>query len=328
MEYIKLPSVTVAPEASWFDKLPLPQGKSYTVKERRTLCLDSINTVVGGYENNIARSAGTDQNNKDSLKSSIFVNGVLVSVQPPYVFADTFSLIDGYTRYQSLLELGITHWVFNVVEVKEGFTEQQVRDEIGLGANNHPPSKAATQDDFKKRLAAWVSTQKSENGELPSLGNCIDWVNNIPHSFTQKQVTDISEKVLKTHLCASTVASFDANKVRSFAQKHLDGDVIVPFNASGNNTYLRRAIFSSLEHIETGSIPKLVAYTQNVQAEDLEQVRKSAQKNVDRYNELFEKAFEMRFRDSNFKMFSLEGFVPQIIGEEDPDTLIAPIQDA
>lgn len=153
MEYIKLPSVTVAPELSWFSNLPLPEGNTYRVVERRVLAIDNVNTVVNGYEDNIARSTGTDQNNKDALKSSISVNGVLVSVQPPYAFASTLSLIDGYTRYQALLELGITHWVFNIVEPKKGFTEQQVRDEIGLGANNHPPSKVCYARRFQEAFS-------------------------------------------------------------------------------------------------------------------------------------------------------------------------------
>jgi hypothetical protein len=325
MEYIKLPSVTVTPEVSWFAKLSLPQGNTYVVVERRVLCLDSVNTIVNGYEFNLARSVGTDHNNKDALKSSISVNGVLISVQPPYALAGSLSLIDGYTRYQALLELGITHWVFNIVEPKEGFTEQQVRDEIGLGANNHPPSKPATQDDFKKRLAAWVSNFRSENEQLPSLGNCIDWVNAIPHSFTQKQVTDIAEKVLKISLCSNTVASFDALSVRKFAEQHIGTNNIVPFNASGNTTYVRRAFFTALESLENPELPQFVGYTQGVLAEDLPQVRKSAQLTVDRYNELFERAFELRFRDSNFRLFNLKGFVPQVLDEEDPDNLIPPI---
>lgn len=325
MEYIKLPSVAVTPEVSWFAKLPLPEGNTYRVIERRVLGIDSVNTVVNGYEFNIARAAGTDHNNKDALKSSISVNGVLVSVQPPYALASSLSLIDGYTRYQALLELGITHWVFNIVEPKEGFTEQQVRDEIGLGANNHPPSKAATQEDFKKRLSTWVSNFRSENEELPSLGNCIDWVNSIPHSFTQKQVADLSEKVLKNVLCSNTVASFDAPGVRKFAQRHLDDETIVPFNASGNITYVRRAFFDALQALEKDEVPQLLAYTQGVLAEDLPQVRKAAQLTVDRYNDLFEKAFERRFRDSNFRLFDLKGFVPQIVDEEDPNDLIQPV---
>jgi hypothetical protein len=324
MEYIKLPSVTVAPELSWFDKLALPTGNSYTVKERQVLCLDNISNVVDGYEDNIARAAGTDNNNKNALKDNISVNGVLVSVQPPYVFAGSLSLIDGYTRYQGLLELGITHWVFNVVEVKEGYSEQQVRDEIGLGANNHPPSKSATQEDFKKRLAAWVSNYKSENGQLPSIGNCIDWVNAIPHSLTQKQVTDISEKILNSSLCASTVASYDAPKVQKFVQQYVDlkSDVIA-YNASGNSTYVRRAVMSALESLERDQLPEIVGYTQNVVAEDIDKVRQSAKQHVNRYNDLFEKAFQLRLKHgADFRLFSLKGFVPQVIGEEQSDTLI------
>lgn len=325
MEYIKLPSVNVAPEVSWFDRLALPEGKSYRVVERRLLCLDNVNTVVDGYVVNIARAAGTDNNNKNSLKSNISVNGVLVSVQPPYAFASSLSLIDGYTRYEALIELGITHWVFNIVEVKEGYTEQDVRDEIGLGANNHPPSKAATQDDFKKRLAAWVSNQQSENGELPSLGSCIDWVNAIQHSFTQKQVTDLCEKVLNTSLCAATVASYDAPKVQKFVQQNVDPNAgVVAYNASGNSTYVRRAVISVLESLEKDELPEIVGYTQGILAEDLNRVRQSGRQFVDRYNQLFEKAFQLRLKHgADFKLFNLKGYVPQVIDEEDPAQLVA-----
>jgi len=325
--FIKLASVSVTPQVAWFSHLPLPEGRTYRTVKRMSLSLDSVNTMVGGYESNLYRSAGTDQNNKDSLKSSISVNGVLVDAQPPFALASSLSLIDGYTRYQALLELGISDWVFNLVEPKEGFTEQDVRDEIGLGANNHPPSKAATVDDFKKRLAAWVSNYKSEHGELPSLGTCIDWVNGIPHSFTQKQVADLSEKVLKMQLCASTVAAYDANKVRKFVERNVDSSGrAVPLNASGNATYYRRAIFTVLDTLdETAEEPvaPLVGYAQNTQAEEFDQVRKAAQLTIDRYNEIFEKAFALRFKNSNFKMFTLKGFVPQIIDEENPDELIA-----
>jgi hypothetical protein len=68
-----------------------------------------------------------------------------------------------------------------------------------------------------------------------------------------------------------------------------------------------------------------VGYTQGVLAEDLPKVRKSAQLTVDHYNELFERAFELRFRDSNFRLFNLKGFVPQVLDEEDPNNLIPPI---
>jgi len=325
MEYIKLPSVNVAPEVSWFDRLALPEGKSYRVVERRLLCLDNVNTVVDGYVDNIARAAGTDNNNKNALKSNIFVNGVLVSVQPPYAFASSLSLIDGYTRYEALIELGITHWVFNIVEPKEGYTEQQVRDEIGLGANNHPPSKAATQEDFKKRLASWVRTQQSESGELPSLGGCIDWVNAIPHSLAQKQVTDLCEKVLNISLCAATVASYDAPKVQKFVQQNVDPNAsVVAYNASGNSTYVRRAVISVLESLEKDEVPDIVGYTQGILAEDLNRVRQSGRQFVDRYNDLFEKAFQLRLKHgADFKLFNLSGYVPQVMGEEDPDQLVA-----
>ena len=44
---------------------------------------------------------------------------------------------------------------------------------------------------------------------------------------------------------------------------------------------------------------------------------------VDAANKAFEEAFQKRLKQGeSFKMFSLEGFVPQIIGEEDPKQII------
>lgn len=322
--FIKLANVSVTPQVSWFSHLPLPEGRTYRVTQRLSLSLDAVNTMSGGYESNFYRSTGTDQNNKDALKASISVNGVLVDAQPPFALASSLFLIDGYTRYQALLELGIPNWVFNMVEPKEGFTEQNVRDEIGLGANNHPPSKSAGVDDFKKRLAVWVSNEMSARDELPTLGNCIDWVNAIPHSFTQKQIADFCEKVLKSYLCASTVASYDAVRVRKFAEQNGVGRV-VPLNISGNSTYFRRAIFQVLDTLdETAEQPvaPLVGYAPNTLAEEMDQVRKSGQLTIDRYNEIFERAFALRYKDSNFKMFTLKNFVPQITDTEDPNEFI------
>jgi len=44
---------------------------------------------------------------------------------------------------------------------------------------------------------------------------------------------------------------------------------------------------------------------------------------IDAANEYFEKAFQKRLEEGkNFKMFKIEGYIPQIIGEEEASELI------
>jgi hypothetical protein len=317
--YIKLSTPSVAPKVEWFENLPLTEGVSYRVVRREVRDLNSIITTDDdGHERNVVRSVGTDQNNKNSLKSSISVKGVLIDAQPPYIF-DNGKLLDGFTRFQALTELQYSRWIFNVVEVKDGFTADDVINEVGLGANDHPPSKGASIDDFKKRLASWIA----RHAEIPAYEDCIRWVNQIPHSFTQQQVTNLCESVISNAVAAASMESFDANKAKNYAKKVLPkGTNVVALNASGNSTYFRRAVIEALESFYAGKDTRVVAFLQNTTAEDAPEARLACIERVNYYNECFEKAYQARFQDSNFKLFPLEGFVPQILDVEDNDGLI------
>ena len=315
-----------SPDITWYDQLELPEGRTYRVKKRVVRSLDLVNTTNSeGLEINVARSVGTDNVNQELIKNNMAVNGLLVSVQPGYIFKD--ELYDGFTRFGSMVDLGWLEGIFNELELKEGFTEQDMRDEIGLGANNHPPSKSATINDFKKRLNGYISSYKSHNNVLPTTGNCIDWVNNIPHSFVQKQVIDMVDVCLKSHRCTASVVAFDSAKTNSFAAKHCDDPLnTIPLNVSAakggglKGTYFDRALIKSLY---VGGDLSFLGYTQGIEAEEVGYFREKAQEKIDAANKSFEEAFQRRLKQGeNFKMFSLEGFVPQIIGEEDPKQLI------
>ena len=314
------------PDLAWYDSLPLPEGRTYRVKRRVCRELDSINTTNStGQEDNVVRSVGTDNVNLELIMNNMAVNGLLVSVQPGYIHND--DLFDAYTRFNSMLNLGWTHGIFNEVELKEGFSVDEMRDEIGLGANNHPPSKAATINDFKKRLNGHISSYKSENNVLPTTGYCIDWVNNIPHSFVQKQVIDMVDICLKSHRCTASVVAFDSAKTNSFAAKHCDDPLnTIPLNVSAQKgggvkgTYFDRALIKSLY---VGGEISFLGYTTGIEAEEVGYFRTKAQEKIDAANKAFEEAFQRRLKQGeSFQMFSLEGFVPQIIGEEDPKEII------
>ena len=314
------------PDLAWYDSLPLPEGRTYRVKRRVCRELDSINTTNStGQEDNVVRSVGTDNVNLELIMNNMAVNGLLTSVQPGYIYKN--DLFDSFTRYKSMLNLGWLHGIFNELELKEGFTVEEMRDEIGLGANNHPPSKAATINDFKKRLNGHISSYKSEHNVLPSTGHCLDWVNNIPHSFVQKQVIDLVDHCLKSHRCTASVVAFDSAKTNSFAAKHCSNPTnTIPLNVSAQkgggikSTYFDRALIKSM--FLSGDV-SFLGYTQGIEAEEIGYFRSKTQEKIDAANNAFEEAFQRRLKQGeSFKMFSLEGFVPQIIGEEDPKNII------
>ena len=317
--YIKLKTNSSIPKVEWFENLPLPEGRTFKVTHREIRNLLNIITAdKNGQERNEVRAAGTDNNNKEALKSSISSRGIKIDSQPPFIFEDG-RLTDGWTRVAALRETPYGYWIFNIVEVKEGFTEDDVRDEIGLGQNDHPPSKAATTEDFKKRLARWAALQE----ETPTQYQCIDWINNIPHSFTQSQVFKIAGDVVTTQLASKSMEHYNADKTKMFASKVLPKNVVpIAMNCSGNSTYYRRAALDALELHAAGRDHAIVGFLQKTIAEDAEEVRQAAIEKMEYYNECFEKAFEARFKDSNFKMFNLEGFVPQILDVECSEDLI------
>jgi len=322
----KLPTASACPDADWFENLPLPEGRTFLCIGRERIKLDLIErTNAEGQVVNIARELGTNKENVQDLMNNIKINGVLLDAQPPFVGTND-QLFDGFTRTEAIVGLGLEYWVFNVVEPKEGFTWSDVWDEIGLGANNHPPSKSATRGDFTKALARWVSIQEQE----PTQGQCVDWINNIPHSFSQEIVTNIAEKVLKQQRACNTIESFDTKSVVAKVRKEMDSITnrvdVIPFNISGNSTYFKRAAFDVLESIAN---PKRdgqlgVGYVKDVPAEEIEEVRQSGLKTIDEINDLFEAAFQLRMkRGDDFKLLDIKYMIPQVI---DVETSLIPVQ--
>lgn len=315
----KLPTASSCPDVDWFKDLPLPEGRTFVCTGREKIKLDQIErTNEQGQVVNIARELGTNKENVQDLANNIKINGVLLDAQPPFVGTND-RLFDGFTRTEAIIGMSLEYWVFNVVKPKEGFTWSDVWDEIGLGANNHPPSKSATRGDFSKALARWVVIQEQE----PTQGQCVDWINNIPHSFSQEIVTNIAQNVLKTQRAANTVESVDSKGVVSKVRQEMNTLTnrvdIIPFNVSGNTTYFKRAAFDVLESI---SNPKKdmrigVGYTKGIPAEEMNAVREEGLKKIEEINDLFEAAFQLRMkRGANFKLLDISYMMPQIIDVE------------
>tara|TARA_Y100001970_G_scaffold217918_1_gene267074 strand:+ start:320 stop:1315 length:996 start_codon:yes stop_codon:yes gene_type:complete len=319
-KFRKLPSENSCPKVDWFKDLELPTGRTFVCTGREVRALDHIERENNdGQVINIARETGTSKENYLAIANNIKVNGVLLDAQPPFISEDGV-LKDGFTRIESLGSLGITHWVFNIVEPKEGFTWNDVNDEIGLGANNHPPSKPATPGDFVKSLARWVSRQD----KTPTSGECQDWINDIPHSFTPGTVAKIAEKVLKSNAAKASMESLEAPDVIR-RTKELNGDCftnrvkIIPVNISGNKTYFKRVVCDRVEYLANPKISEtyMVGYTKDIPADEVEEVRQDGLEYTEKINAWFENAFQLRMkRGASFKFLDIDAFVPQVIGEE------------
>ena len=118
-----------------------------------------------------------------------------------------FILIDGNHRIYVLKELGQISWLFDYYEINEGYDIEDLYDEIGLGANDHPPSSKASRRDFLVRATKW-SKRESKRGREVTKEDLIDWINNIEHSFTDKVVENIANDVIHAKHIDNTFVSF------------------------------------------------------------------------------------------------------------------------
>jgi hypothetical protein len=322
MKFEKINVPCGVPNLDWFKNLELPTFRTANVIgiEIRD-CSSIIYTNDNGQEINVARSTGTDYVNREKIRNSIEVNGIQVDVIPPVILPDGTS-VDGFTRGGALKVLEQEKWVYLVVGLKPGFSIEDLKDELGLGCNNHSPSKPASEDDFEVRLRNWIARQESS----PNVQECMNWWNSIPHSFSQKVVGNRCTKVVNNIMASSSMVSFDKEAAETLAKKILkqklpENAAVIAIN-NKNKTYCQRAFFEALQAVANGKDPFSVGFLQNVTAEKADDERKKLTKEVAKLNKMFRVAAEKYNTDPTFELLSIEGFVPQALGIEDPSELI------
>jgi hypothetical protein len=322
MKFQKISVPCGVPKLDWFKNLELPKFRTANVigLEIRD-CSSIIYTNDKGQEINVARSTGTDYVNREKIKNSIEVNGIQVDVTPPVILPDGTS-VDGFTRGGALKVLEQEKWVYLVVDLKPGFSIEDLKDELGLGCNNHSPSKPATEDDFEVRLRNWISRQESS----PTVQECMNWWNSIPHSFSQKVVENRCNKVVNNIMASSSMVSFNKESAETVVKKILkeklpENAAVIAIN-NGNTTYHKRAFFDALQAVAEGKDPFPVGFLQNVTAEKADDERKKLIKQIAKLNKMFRVAAEKYNTDPTFELLSIEGFVPQALGVEDPSELV------
>ena len=322
MKFEKISVPCGVPNLDWFKNLELPKFRTANVigLEIRD-CSSIIYTNDKGQEINVARSTGTDYVNRERIKTSIEVNGIQIDVIPPVILRDGTS-VDGFTRGGALKVLEQEKWVYLVVGLKDGFSIEDLKDELGLGCNDHSPSKPSTEDDFEVRLRNWILRQESS----PTVQECMNWWNSISHSFSQKIVENRCNKVVTNIMASSSMVSFNKVEAETVAKKILkeklpENAAVIAIN-NGNKTYYQRAFFEALQVVSNGKVPVPVGFLQNVTAEKADDERKKLTKNIAKLNKMFRVAAERYNTDPTFELLSIEGFVPQALGAEDPDKLV------
>ena len=181
--------------------------RSATYKETIIEQIDNIDTG-GKTLKNKARSGGLVIEKLKELTGE-FIKGIRYDESLPIIvkWKGIYFLIDGFHRVYVLKDLGHVSWAFDYYEINDGYDIEDLYDEIGLGANNHPPSSKATRKDFLNRAIKW-SKREAKVGREVTKEDIIDWINAIEHSFTDKVVENIANDVIHAKHIDNTFVSF------------------------------------------------------------------------------------------------------------------------
>lgn len=293
---------------------------------KTTIIEDIANIDVGGKTvKNRARSGGTDNINTENLEGE-FDRGIRYDQLPPIAvyINGVFTLIDGFTRFRALQRRGQIAWAFDVYEINDGYTLDDLFDEIGLGANNHPASKSSEDKDFIVRGLNWVKRQEGVVTE----DQISNWVNNIPHTFTEKKVKSIVKSINEKAYPDKSIRTFKSDEVETYLANHgfttggriddegFAGRVIC---AEPNGTYVPRNFCHILKDVAEGNRSKVHFYIPSGKKAD--QATKLLDTSMEEMIELWDavKLCALKLKeDRNWTPFEF-GVRPSQIVDLDPD---------
>jgi len=309
-------------DVALFKNLQISEYRTVDVIGIKELDVDSINFKnSNGQIINLARSTGTDKDNVSQLQESLVNEGWDFTKVPPIVEEKSLTLFDGFSRHEALLNLQQQKAPYLVVERKEGFTVDDVIDEIGLGANNHSQSKRATIVDFKKRFRSFVIRQ-NEDGKKVTLDDGRRWFESIPNPFNDKKIDSAIDDVFTAEKARKNMESFTKKIAEERAAALLNvnkSDVVavVKNKQYGSSTYIKRAVTDILYYYDKyGEVPSVVGYLDKVEAEDSKRKRKDLETEFKRINKAMSGLLSEYKKDPNFEFIKFEGHLPQIIDEE------------
>ena len=300
---------------------------------KTTIIEDIANIDVGGKTvKNRARSGGTDNINTENLEGE-FDRGIRYDQLPPIAvyINGVFTLIDGFTRFRALQRRGQIAWAFDVYEINDGYTLDDLFDEIGLGANNHPASKSSEDKDFIVRGLNWVKRQEGVVTE----DQISNWVNNIPHTFTEKKVKSIVKSINEKAYPDKSIRTFNSDEVETYLANHgvtsggriddegFAGRVIC---ATPNGTYGPRNFCHIIKDAAEGKRSKVHFYIPSGKKAD--QATKLIDSSMEEMIELWDavKLCALKLKeDRNWTPFEF-GVRPSQIVDLDPDGGVVPLK--
>lgn len=309
-------------DLSAYKSLKLPQYRTVEVIGVKNLSVDSINFKnSSGQVINLARSTGTDKENVKALKDSFLNQGWDITKTPPIVEEEDNTLYDGFSRHEALLNKDHQESPYLVVRRKSKFTADDVIDEIGLGANNHSPSRRASMADFKKRFGAFLIRQK-ESGKEVTVNDGIEWFATIPNTFSDERILIAIEESFSKVKASQNMEAFTKRDAQQKGADllNLDRSKVFAINKQGggkSRTYLQRAVVDIIEYYkEHADVPSVVGFLSGVEAEKSEAKRKELEKDVEKINRAMSSLADCYKRDPDYNFIKLVGHLPQIIDEE------------
>ena len=294
-----------------------------------TTIIEEVNRIDtgGGTEKNRARAEGTDTVHADALFNEL-EKGIRYDQLPPIVIktGEVYQLVDGFTRMRALKRRRQEKWVFDVYELNEGFKVRDLLDEIGLGANNHIPSLPSTKASFINTGIQWVDDQEENTISKVQIK---EWVNNIPHSFSNDSVNTIVNRIFERAFPDTSVATFTEAGASSYLEPlgysskgrpDDDGFLGRTFAASSNATHGPRNFCHVLKDFkEHGRKTRINLFAPNgTKAKDVEKVIEAQKNELLELAEAIQEMAVLIKGDKNWMPFEF-GVRPSQLVDVDPD---------
>ena len=322
MYFHKINVPTEAPKPEWFKDVTKLKFRTIIVKRIIVKRVDSINTTNKyGQIVNTVRAVGSDSVNKENIKESILSEGILDGSMPQFVL-ESGDLLEGFTRQSVYEDIGQIYTVVAECQLKDGFTIEEAKDEVGLGLNNHPSSKKHSLADFKKRCLQFIDRQKNRNIEV-SKDDCREWFNNISHSFTEKRVNDTIDSIFDDKVASATMSKFNNNTASKLAEK-LSGEKKV--NAYDNKTgaSFEKSFMNSIDEYDLyGRCSPFVSYLKSTTSENAHAQRKKNKDKIDKVKRVLKERLlpQFRYHQDNGTLDEWDpwpflGHLPQMIDKE------------
>lgn len=317
---------------SWDELLNNPTFSSLVVPEFECATFEGI--VVMDWaslqiqeDTNRARAGGVDTNNINGIISE-FQHGYRVTELPPIVVKlpnGKLELWDGYNRYNASYQLGILDYPFLVYVLNADWEDriEDAYDMVSLSANNHTVSKRHTINDFVLRGVQYC---KRHSNSL-SKTEINTWIGNINHSFTAKQVSDIVDKIYQQTTIAVNIAPYvhpksAQSKVSEIISNQSNTNPVVI--CCKEKTYIERGFLQVMHnYVENGiDLTDVVTYTKG--CETAEEVTEQREYAVDYLKQLDSLVIQYAAKRmlSQSQSYSIAGALPQLIGLEDPQSLV------